>query len=61
MPSLDDAKDKEWAVATPGHASHDGANSMPWESGQKDNGYLTRDSEAFRNLASTVATGEAFN
>lgn len=61
VPSLDDAKDKEWAVATPGHASHDGANSMPWESGQKDNGYLTRDSEAFRNLASIVATGEALN
>lgn len=61
VPSLDGEKNKEWAVATPGHASHDGANSMPWESGQKDNGYLTLDSEAFRNLANIVATGEPFN
>lgn len=58
VPSLEDTKKKEWAVATPGHASHDGANSFPWEGGQKDNGYLTLDSESFRNLANIVATGE---
>lgn len=55
VPSLDGGT--EQAVGTPGHASHDGGNTFPgwWE---KDNGYLSRDSESFRNIANIVANGE---
>ncbi|MFK3676816.1 alpha/beta hydrolase [Microbacterium sp. NPDC090218] len=42
---------------TPGHASHDGGNSI-WGWWEKDNGYLARDSESFRNIAYIVANGE---
>jgi hypothetical protein len=43
---------------TPGHASHDGGNG--WLGGwwEKGNGYLSRDSESFRNIANIVANGE---
>ena len=42
---------------TPGHASHDGGNTF-WGWWEKDNGYLSRDSESFRNIANIVANGE---
>lgn len=47
----------EMAVGTPGHAAHDGGNTVWgwWEAG---NGYLSRDSESFRNIANILATGE---
>jgi len=47
----------EMAVGTPGHAAHDGGNTVWgwWEAG---NGYLSRDSESFRNIANIVANGE---
>ncbi|UPL14642.1 alpha/beta hydrolase [Microbacterium galbinum] len=47
----------EMAVGTPGHAAHDGGNTVWgwWEAG---NGYLSRDSESFRNIANIIATGE---
>ena len=49
----------EEAVGTPGHASHDGGTTVFgwWE---KDNGYLSRDAESFRNIANIVANGEPF-
>lgn len=49
----------EEALGTPGHASHDGGNTVFgwWE---KDNGYLSRDAESFRNVANIVANGEPF-
>lgn len=46
----------EYAVGTPGHASHDGGNSV-WGWWEDDNGYLTRDSESFRNVGYIVANG----
>lgn len=61
VPSLDDPSRKEWAVATPGHAAHDGANIPVLQSGEKDNGYLARNSESLRNLANIVAKGEPIN
>jgi hypothetical protein len=47
----------EDVAGTPGHAAHDGGNSIIgwWEKG---NGYLSRDSESFRNIANIVANGE---
>ncbi|MBQ3357344.1 MAG: hypothetical protein IJG47_00420 [Microbacterium sp.] len=50
----------EMAVGTPGHAAHDGGNTVWgwWEAG---NGYLSRDSESFRNIANIIATGEPIN
>lgn len=47
----------EEVAGTPGHAAHDGGNTIFgwWE---QDNGYLSRDSESFRNIASIVANGE---
>jgi hypothetical protein len=47
----------EPVVGTPGHASHDGGNTL-WGWWEKDNGYLSRDSESFRNIAHIVANGE---
>ena len=47
----------EMAVGTPGHAAHDGGNTgVEWW--QEDNGYLSADSESFRNIANIVANGE---
>lgn len=45
---------------TPGHAAHDGGNSF-WGWWEDDNGYLSRDSESFRNIANIVANGEPIN
>ncbi len=55
VPSLNGATEE--ALGTPGHASHDGGNTVFgwWE---KDNGYLSRDAESFRNVANIVANGE---
>lgn len=50
----------ESVAGTPGHASHDGGNSL-WGWWEEDNGYLSRDSESFRNIASIVARGEVLN
>ncbi|WP_312676580.1 alpha/beta hydrolase [Microbacterium sp.] len=47
----------ETVLGTPGHAAHDGGNSV-WGWWESDNGYLSRDSESFRNIASIVAKGE---
>jgi len=50
----------EYGLETPGHATHDGANG-PGPLGEwwaKDNGYLSRDTESFRNIAHIIATGE---
>ncbi|MGA7147727.1 MAG: alpha/beta hydrolase [Microbacterium sp.] len=47
----------EPVVGTPGHASHDGGNTF-WGWWEEDNGYLSRDSESFRNIANIVANGE---
>lgn len=47
----------EPVAGTPGHASHDGGNTL-WGWWEEDNGYLSRDSESFRNIASIVANGE---
>jgi hypothetical protein len=55
VPKLDGGT--EDGVGTPGHASHDGGNSI-WGWWEKDNGYLARDSESFRNIANIVANGE---
>ena len=44
-------------LRTPGHAAHDGGNSV-WGWWEKGNGYLSRDSESFRNIATIVARGE---
>lgn len=44
----------EEALGTPGHAAHDGANTF-WGWWEKDNGYLSADSESFRNIANIVA------
>ena len=47
----------EPVVGTPGHASHDGGNSL-WGWWEQDNGYLSPDSESFRSIANIVANGE---
>jgi hypothetical protein len=47
----------EPVAGTPGHASHDGGNTL-WGWWEEGNGYLSRDSESFRNIASIVANGE---
>lgn len=47
----------ESVAETPGHASHDGGNTL-WGWWEQDNGYLSRDSESFRNIANIVANGE---
>jgi hypothetical protein len=47
----------EPVAGTPGHASHDGGNTF-WGWWEEDNGYLSRDSESFRNIANIVANGE---
>lgn len=47
----------EDVAGTPGHASHDGGNSV-WGWWEKKNGYLSRDSESFRNIANIVANGK---
>lgn len=47
----------EGVAGTPGHAAHDGGNSF-WGWWEEDNGYLSRDSESFRNIANIVANGE---
>lgn len=54
-PSLQDTP--EPVAGTPGHAAHDGGNSL-WGWWEQDNGYLSRDSESFRNIAYIVANGE---
>lgn len=54
-PALDGGD--ESVLSTPGHASHDGGNSI-WGWWEQDNGYLARDSESFRNIANIVANGE---
>ncbi|WP_127819441.1 alpha/beta hydrolase [Microbacterium sp. CPCC 204701] len=48
---------QEPVAGTPGHASHDGGNTV-WGWWEQDNGYLSRDSESFRNIAYIVANGE---
>lgn len=50
----------EDGLGTPGHAAHDGGNSL-WGWWEEDNGYLARDSESFRNIANIVANGEPLN
>ncbi|MFE6735884.1 alpha/beta hydrolase [Microbacterium sp. NPDC057650] len=60
VPALDGAGE-EWAVETPGHASHSGGGNTGLESWQKDNGYLSEGTESFRNVARIVATGEPVN
>lgn len=55
VPSLDGGT--EVGLGTPGHAAHDGGNSV-WGWWEQDNGYLSRDSESFRNIANIVANGE---
>ncbi|NYF29662.1 alpha/beta hydrolase [Microbacterium sp. JAI119] len=50
----------EDGLGTPGHAAHDGGNSI-WGWWEEDNGYLARDSESFRNIAYIVANGQAWN
>jgi len=47
----------EPVAGTPGHASHDGGNTL-WGWWEQDNGYLSPDSESFRNIANIVANGE---
>lgn len=47
----------EPVAGTPGHAAHDGGNTL-WGWWEQDNGYLSRDSESFRNIAYIVANGE---
>lgn len=46
----------ETGLGTPGHASHDGGNTV-WGWWEEGNGYLARDSESFRNIANIVANG----
>ncbi|WP_022889408.1 alpha/beta hydrolase [Agromyces italicus] len=48
----------EYGLGTPGHAAHDGGNAPAWGWWEQDNGYLSRDSESFRNIANVVANGE---
>lgn len=55
VPSLSGGREE--AAGTPGHAAHDGGNSF-WGWWEEGNGYLSRDSESFRNIASIVADGE---
>ncbi|MGV8883280.1 MAG: alpha/beta hydrolase [Rhodoglobus sp.] len=55
VPSIDGGT--EYGVGTPGHGAHDGGNGV-WGWWEEDNGYLSRDSEAFRNIAHIVGTGE---
>lgn len=55
VPKLDGGTEN--GLGTPGHASHDGGNSI-WGWWEEDNGYLARDSESFRNIANIVANGE---
>ncbi|MGW9158919.1 alpha/beta hydrolase [Microbacterium sp. NPDC055665] len=55
VPKLDGGTEN--GLGTPGHASHDGGNSV-WGWWEEDNGYLARDSESFRNIANIVANGE---
>jgi len=55
VPSLNGGS--EAGLGTPGHAAHDGGNSV-WGWWEEDNGYLARDSESFRNIANIVANGE---
>ncbi|WP_168429441.1 MULTISPECIES: alpha/beta hydrolase [unclassified Microbacterium] len=55
VPRLDGGTEN--GLGTPGHASHDGGNSV-WGWWEEDNGYLARDSESFRNIANIVANGE---
>lgn len=55
VPSIDGGT--EYGLGTPGHGAHDGGNSV-WGWWEEDNGYLSRDSESFRNIAHIVATGE---
>lgn len=55
VPSLNGGT--EVGLGTPGHAAHDGGNSV-WGWWEEDNGYLARDSESFRNIANIVANGE---
>ncbi|MDF2562007.1 MAG: hypothetical protein K0R99_3453 [Microbacterium sp.] len=55
VPRLDGGTEN--GLGTPGHASHDGGNSI-WGWWEEDNGYLARDSESFRNIANIVANGE---
>ena len=50
----------EDGLGTPGHAAHDGGNSI-WGWWEEGNGYLARDSESFRNIAYIVANGQAWN
>lgn len=54
-PSLSGAP--EAVAGTPGHAAHDGGNGI-WGWWEEDNGYLARDSESFRTIASIVANRE---
>lgn len=54
-PSLEGRSER--VAGTPGHAAHDGGNGL-WGWWEQDNGYLARDSESFRNIASIVANGE---
>ncbi|WP_309102954.1 alpha/beta hydrolase [Microbacterium sp.] len=58
VPSLNGGT--EDGLGTPGHAAHDGGNSL-WGWWEEDNGYLARDSESFRNIANIVANGEPLN
>lgn len=55
VPSLSGGREE--AAGTPGHAAHDGGNTF-WGWWEEGNGYLSRDSESFRNIASIVANGE---
>ena len=55
VPSIDGGT--EYAVGTPGHGARDGGNGV-WGWWEEDNGYISRDSESFRNIAYIVATGE---
>jgi len=55
VPKLDGGTEN--GLGTPGHASHDGGNTI-WGWWEQDNGYLARDSESFRNIANIVANGE---
>lgn len=44
-------------IATPGHAAHEGANSLWWDADDAPGGYLLDGSESFYNVQQIIATG----
>ncbi|MGA7147729.1 MAG: alpha/beta hydrolase [Microbacterium sp.] len=54
--ATDSTHDGAELAGTPGHGSHVGGNSFPWEN--EDNGYLSAGTESFYNIQQIVITGE---